>query len=394
MYCRNCGSYNSDSTEFCTNCGQPLHPPVQDTEKTENPANTVNPESTGFMGGAENPGNPENTGGMNNNFYGNNASPVPPAPPAPPVYQSGAAGQQPGSKSDPYYPILRKYAASKLFFAGMILFAVGIVLSTVAGIISAFNGEIIGGIGDIIEGLPEIIPPGPEQFTGIYAASYMPCAYPPGVVQTDAMLIPTAIINAVLTAVPGIIVLIGLLTIRNDALKSKGTIGSIRTKGFSLVKGVQIYSLVALCIAAAILLPILVFFIVLSASPDIAGDSQLEMIILAVFMAVLLIPIFVLGIIFQAKVIKMLNAFKKFAADGVPYIKPSLFVIVFGFIAAGNSLVGCLELIALSIPLFIASVTSGLAMLFMLITLSQYRSEMLRVSTAQNMQRSALIKSL
>ena len=363
MYCRNCGSYNSDSAEFCTNCGQPLRPPVQNAE---------NPESTGFMENAENPGTPENTGGMNNNFYGNNAAPVPPAPPVPPAYQSGAFNIRRCPGPDPYYLILRKYASSKLLLAAIILFGMSIALN-IANYFILFPK--INGIGVDFPGAETVINTEVIISEGIFFGT-------------------SILIMCVYALLPTIFMFTGMLLIRIDALKSAKTNGFMRKRGFSLINGIHIYMLVKTSILACMLSLAFIFSIILSCisfketgTKDIFQSDEFAIIITMIF---LLIPT-VLGIIFQAKVIKTMNGFKQFAAGGAPYKKPSLYVIVFGFIGAGILLIfsGVMMFVwslQYSAPVLIWAFTAALASIFILTVLTKYRKEMLHIPAAQNAQ--------
>ena len=443
MYCRNCGSYNSDDAKFCHNCGQKLTFSVQNTEAPENTGSINNTENNAGMNNAQNnpgknnagntpgmnntgmnnagmnnPGNTfgidnagnnagmnntANTFGMNNaqnnagmNNTGNNAGmnnysyggaapyapPVPPVPPAPPVYRQPAYGySQQNRRPNPLYPILRKHASSGIFLAGSILFIVSILLIAVNNIIVIINPAM--GLDGIIERLHRFLPLAAQQFTGVFQPSYSYMRhvfyYPiaPGTVLL--------MIGSLVSMVPPLLAFIGMLTVRSDAEKSKKTGGFMRTNGFSLIKGVNIYMLVILCLAAAALL---IVFLIASVASLIADDPGLGALSMGATLALIafLIVIAVFEIVFVAKVIKMLNGFRRFAAGGAAYTNVSMFVIVFGFITAGVELLSSAAMLFVSPIGFIAYLLNALAFILILIALCRYRSEINRALIARNTQ--------
>ena len=205
------------------------------------------------------------------------------------------------------------------------------------------------------------------------------------------------LIMCVYSLLPTVFMFTGMLLIRVDALKSAKTNGFMRKRGFSLINGIHIYMLVKTSMNACMLFLLFILSIILSCisvketgNKDIFQSGGFAIITVIA----LLIPT-VLGIIFQAKVIKTMNGFKQFAAGGAPYKKPSLYVIVFGFIGAGILLIfsGVMMFVwslQYSAPVLIWAFTAALASIFILTVLTKYRKEMLHIPAAQNAQPSAL----
>ena len=420
MYCRNCGSYNSDNSKFCHNCGQKLPVPAQDTgtaDNTETPENTENngsinntennagmnnPENTFDMNNMENNAgnggmndaqnnagmnNPGNNAGINNYSYGGAASytpPVPPAPPAPPVYRQPAYGySQQNRGPDPLYPILRKHASSGIFLTGSILFIVSILLIAVNNIIVIINPAM--GLDGIIGRLHRFLPLAAQRFTGAFRPSYSCMSYTYYRIAPATVLL---MIGSLVSMVPPLLAFIGMLTVRSDAVKSKKAGVLMRTNGFSLIKGVNIYMLVILCLAAAALLIVFLIAAVASLVANPSGLGGLSMAATLILIASLILMA-VLEIVFLAKVIIMLNGFRRFAAGGAAYTNVSMFVIVFGFITAGVELLSSVVMIFVSPVGFIAYLINAAAFILILIALCRYRSEINRALIARNTQQSA-----
>lgn len=364
MYCSNCGKYNPDDAEFCQNCGQKLAL----TEQSEE-----------------------------------NLLPAQPVPAFTNAYPSR------------YYSILIKFASSKLFLAGIILFGISILI----GIVSD-TAAVSVPLEEIIKRLPKFLRFGAPRLTGASGVSLMSLlnlqiqpALPDLPNWANGVMSVSTKIGGVTGMIPSILIFAGMLMTYTAAVKSGKNGAFIRTDGLSLIKGVQIYMLVVTCLIAALVLLMLVLTLILipvigsavtgtDIFPVTAGKiPKYFLIAVIIAAAVCVIGTFVFQIVFQAKVIGILSKLKNFAAGGAPYIKPSMFVIVLGFIGAGSQLLSAIGMFLIAVLgvcglfpapgmllsasfAFVSGIAGGTAGILLTAVLYRYRKEMIRAQAARS----------
>ena len=187
---------------------------------------------------------------------------------------------------------------------------------------------------------------------------------------TDALTSVASVFGTIGGSVPNVLLLVGLWMTYASAKKYQS---GISTAGLTLVWVMQIIGLVGICIAAAVLA--LIFMLAgLGAfvEPDVA-----PYIALIAVLTVLLGGLMALVIVYQVKVMKMVNAVRQTLTTGVPADKISMLVVVMCYIGGVFSAVSALGTILLT-GLFtgLATAASAVASITFALTAQRYRDTM------------------
>ena len=277
MFCTNCGKACADNAAFCTNCGKKLT------------VNAVRPT----------PAQP--------------AAPVSPAAPQPP--RPAAQPAQP-IPSDGPIQALKRVATSPTYLTAAIALSVASLFS--------FLQFIFGGV-STIDSLYDLLYDLDLEYLldDVYYYGY-------GSVSS------TTVIGAFLAMIPTLLILAGVWMIFTAARDPYNS--GMSTSGLTLLKVMQIISLVCGCIAAVTMTVVCVIIIGMIGQYRDAGP----IVALILFVLILLAALMALMIVYEIKAIQSIDAAKATIATGVVSGKISGFVgvmaIVFGGFAALSGL--------------------------------------------------------
>ena len=174
------------------------------------------------------------------------------------------------------------------------------------------------------------------------------------------------IIGSIIGLIPAILMCIGLWLIYTAGCDKHP--GRMKTSGLTMVKVMNVISLVGVCLSAAFMLIIMVISMIAMAS----YDATEGIVVMAVILAVVAI-IYYLIILYWAKVIKSINVAKSSITSGTYSGKASTFVAVICYIGAVLSVFGL-------ITNFFVSLTSIVYYICFGITISKFNGAMTTVA--------------
>ncbi len=268
---------------------------------------------------------------------------------------------QPSYGYVPRHPVIeavRSVATSTLFLVAVIAFTVALVFSILG------TGESTSAMYDMLGELSM------DMDMGEFMPEYTSTAYSVG-----------SVIGGVFGSIPTILLVVGLWMIYGAAKKNEPTMA---TGGLTLVWVMQIISLVGVCILTGLLaLVLLIVFLIGGLSvadiPDMEGTIAL--VVIAILAAVLA-AVMALVIVYQVKVMKMVNAARQTLTTGIPSEKISTLVVVFCFVSGGFSALSALgSLVSLSVMTALSTAASAVASILFAVVAIQYRDTMRRLMT-------------
>lgn len=342
MFCPNCGVKNEDNVAFCKNCGTKLGniPPVnsQNAEpvqpQAEQPVQVEQPQEASAASAA--------------------------------VYAPAVSTARPRS-NHPVLKVVKDMGASPLFLVAVIAFTAAVFFS----IVSVFTRGTVGAVSSLTETLGSF---GLGELDG---ALYQANNYFKAI--------------GVFAAIPSVIYLIGLWLIFAGA-QQRGS-DSMPTSGLTTIKVMAILTLVCCCIALGLTEILCIVGIIGTARYgfftntnryDYAYDHT-EMInnfagALFIGLAIGALIVYVILIVYEAKIISTINAVKGTILTGNPNYKVSGFVAVMNFIVAFFSLFG---LFAGGFAAMLAEACSITALICFGILIFKYKSAMIRLMAPQ-----------
>ena len=407
MFCENCGNRIEDNAAFCPYCGTKVQelPPEYLSARAGTPADAATEaelptgqqpleQTQSFQ-----PQQPATDGTFElpaPQYPAPDAyAPQPYAPPARNNYGQSAPPRSPlmgGRAISPTLDAVHRMLRSPAFLIGSIAMSLVLIFSLIAGFSASTFQLDYRTLRDLVPGLDyrdfQEIQNGLSLFSGA------------GIAATVVGMIPT------------ILLVIGLwLTYAAAA----GRRNPMPTAGLSMVKGVFIYQLVMICIAIGLILLFLLLFLVVggalsgelskafgSAASQYSGaygsnDTDFS-IIASLALPILLVTIllfvgvFVMLILFYAKLIKTVNTVKKTIRTDEPSDQVSPFVAVLWFLSAFFSLFPAV--LSFVIPQFsvltgrmvfagLGSFCAIVAQVCFGVLIFQYRSEMRALMNAQ-----------
>lgn len=285
MFCPHCGNPCDETRPFCQNCGNRIQ------EKPAQSAPPVNEPSTIF---------------------------VDPTAPQPEEANGAASGGfAPYAPMGGYAPLpsvpdtLASLARSKSCLTGMIAYTVSVVLSLVCAALLPYY---------FTSTLPILI----ESFLYEFGD---PAAY--AELQPVLQFLPAfsaaIMVGLILACIPSALNVIGMWISRSAAVKGEQT-----TTGFTLLKIPAILQIIGCALGLCVTLISVVAAVISVLELGMVSQSTAEavaMIVFLIFMLLIFGAVFILPLVFQAKVLKTLNVFKATVTTNVPNGNVSSFVI-------------------------------------------------------------------
>lgn len=276
MFCPNCGSKNPDSAAFCERCGSAL------TETAP-----VKGANTGYT-------QPVYT-------------PAPQPTPVSPVYPAPAV--RVNTPRPPYSVIgaVKSVGASPLFLIAAIAFSLSLLFSLI--------GLLGGGLGTMGILMYYLNRAGLAFYNSIFGSVYRYLT-----------------IAGFLFLIPDILYTIGMWITFGSAA-SRGN-NSMSVAGITMIRVMQIISLVFRCIFFAVAEILVIVAAVAAAGGGYDYPSSGESAAVIMIFAVVLLAVFILSIVYRAKIISSLGAVKKTVRTGNSVYRVSGFAGVMNFIIA------------------------------------------------------------
>ncbi len=290
---------------YCTNCGRKLPEDGSPCVCRQQPAQ---PEQQTYIP----PVQPQNYGTPTQNFQ------MPPQYFAQPPVQYPV--QQPVMQVSPVHGVLKSFFTSPLFLITAIVFSAHLLLQIIANLIPQDPAYIVN---QIYSNLPYemqfIISPG-----DLYSA------------------IADAQGGTTIGTVIGMLITGGLMAAAYwvTYISAKNpSIPAAKTAGLTIMKVFSIISLVVMSIALVLCVVLTVIFGAALASNDYGYMDEMMNVFFIILIAACIVGVIVLifEIIYEAKVIKMLNSAKNAMLTGLVPNKASMFVAVICFISAAVS---------------------------------------------------------
>lgn len=290
---------------YCTNCGRKLPEDGSPCVCRQQPAQ---PEQQTYIP----PVQPQNYGTPTQNFQ------MPPQYFAQPPVQYPV--QQPVMQVSPVHGVLKSFFTSPLFLITAIVFSAHLLLQIIANLIPQDPAYIVN---QIYSNLPYemqfIISPG-----DLYSA------------------IADAQGGTTIGTVIGMLITGGLMAAAYwvTYISAKNpSIPAAKTAGLTIMKVFSIISLVVMSIALVLCVVLTVIFGAALASNDYGYMDEMMNVFFIILIAACIVGVIVLifEIIYEAKVIKMLNSAKNAMLTGMVPNKASMFVAVICFISAAVS---------------------------------------------------------
>lgn len=272
-----------------------------------------------------------------------------PAQPQPDAQAYNRASQKPLRSPYPAINILKNLGTSPVFLFAVIAFTVSLIFSVFALFQTASS------VTDLV-----------YQFSYQFDISFDYSQYLDNI---ESLSYASIIIGMI----PKIVAVVGLWLIFAAAAEKQSG-GRMATVGLTIMKVLQIISLVLISIFAALFLAVIAYIIVqLSAASRYIYDYRYSLIIV-ITTTVFVCAIFALYIVYIAKVITTINTAKKVAVTGIANNKVSIFVAVFNFITAGLSLLALVN--AYSFYNIIAVLGEIASLIFFGVVIFNYKSAM------------------